>query len=95
MRKKNLILAGLVALFLNPLSQIKAQAALFALIFGDKAAAENFHLSLDVGFKVSQISGCSGGKSLAALNFGLGTHIKVNEQWFLAPVFQPFSPEEK
>ena len=93
MTKKHLILAGLVALFLTPSSQIKAQAALFVLIFGDKVASENFHLSLDVGLNVSQMSGFNDGKILVGLNFGLGTHIKLNDRWFLAPEFKPLSPK--
>ena len=67
------------------------QAALFVLIFGDKVASEKFHLSVDLGVNVSNFNGFDDGKSLLGPYFGLGTHLKLSDNFFLAPEFKPLS----
>ncbi len=69
-----------------------AQAGLLVLIFGDKVASEKFHLSLDAGFTVSDLPDLNQGSSGVGFYFGLGTYIKLNDQWSLAPEFKPLSP---
>lgn len=67
-----------------------AQAALLVLIFGEDAATENFHFSLDGGLNVIEMTNLNG-KSMIGANFGLGIHIKLNDRWTLAPEFKPLS----
>ncbi len=73
-------------------SLANAQAALLALIFGDKVASEKFHLSVDAGANIASLPGISGQQSIAGFYFGLGTFIKLNDQWTLTPEFKPLSP---
>ena len=70
---------------------IHGQAALFILLFGDKVASEKFHMSLDIGANFSSLNGYDDGKSLTGLYFGLGTHLKLSDNWYLAPEFKPVS----
>jgi hypothetical protein len=73
-------------------SESNAQAALLALIFGDKVASENFHLSVDVGMNFSSMPGLEKQKGTHGLYFGLGTFIKLSDKWALTPEFKPISP---
>jgi hypothetical protein len=68
------------------------QAALLVLIFGDKAASENFHFSIDAGVNLSTMPGVSGSSMAAGAYFGLGTYIKLNDKWAFTPEFKPLSP---
>ncbi|MFD1314057.1 porin family protein [Namhaeicola litoreus] len=74
------------------LTLCNAQAGLLVLIFGDKVASENFHLSLDAGLTISDLPGLDQGSSGAGFYFGLGTYIKLTDKWSLAPEFKPVSP---
>lgn len=67
------------------------QAALLALIFGDRVATEHFHISVDAGLNLGPIPTYGGGTPRAGIYFGLGTFIKINEQWTLNPEFKPLS----
>lgn len=69
-----------------------AQAALLALIFGDKIASDKFHLSVDAGLNFASMPGLEKQKSVHDLYFGLGTFIKINDKWALTPEFKPVSP---
>ena len=69
-----------------------AQAALLALIFGDKIASEKFHLSVDVGLNIASMPGLEQQKATYGTYFGLGTFIKINDKWALTPEFKPLSP---
>lgn len=84
---KNFLLATILlfAFVLKPNQQAHAQAALFILIFGDKVASEEFHLSLDAGLNFSTLNGYDDGKMRIGINFGLGTHFKLSDHWHLAP----------
>ena len=68
------------------------QAALLVLLFGDKAASENFHFTLDAGLNLSSMPGVSGTTSANGFYFGLGTYIKLNDNWAFTPEFKPLSP---
>ena len=67
------------------------QAALLVLIFGNKIASEKFHLSIDAGLNYTAMPGYGEGKARFGINFGLGTHYKLSERWFLAPEFKPLN----
>ena len=68
------------------------QAALLVLIFGDKAATENFHFTLDAGMNLSSMPGVDGTSAAHGFYFGLGTYVKINEKWAFTPEFKPLSP---
>lgn len=84
------IATGLL-LFLS-LTPSFSQAALIALIFGDKVASEKFHLSVDLGMNISSLPGLEQQQHTRGLYFGLGTFIKLDEKWTLNPEFKPLSP---
>jgi hypothetical protein len=86
---KSVLTASFLVLFI---SQSYSQAALIALIFGDKVATEKFHLSVDVGMNVSSFPGLDQQKPTNGFYFGLGTFIKLNDKWTLNPEFKPLSP---
>jgi hypothetical protein len=88
MTKKWIILSMMM---LGSLS-VNGQAALLALLFGDKVASENFHMSLDAGVNISSLPGISGQQSIKGFYFGLGTFVKINDQWAITPEFKPLSP---
>lgn len=62
-----------------------AQAALFALIFGDKVASENFNVGLEIGLPLATISNVAGTSSKTGITFGIAGNIKVNENWSVHP----------
>lgn len=68
-----------------------AQAALIVLILGDRVATENFHLSIDGSLNFGSLPGMEPGKMDVGANFGLGTHIKLRDKWYLKPEFKPLS----
>jgi hypothetical protein len=67
------------------------QAALLVLILGDKVATEKFHLSIDGALSLSSLENPGLGKNSLGVNFGLGTHLKLGEKWFLQVDFKPLS----
>lgn len=71
---------------------VNGQAALLVLIFGEKAATENFHFSLKAGFNYSMITHVEEGKNRAGFNFGLVNNIKLTEKFSLLPEFIALSP---
>lgn len=68
------------------------QAALLVLIFGDKAATENFHFTLDVGLNLSSMPGVVSTTSATGFYYGLGGYVKINDNWAFTPEFKPVSP---
>ena len=63
-----------------------SQAAIFALLFGDKVASENFNVSLEAGFASTGISNLNFDPSRnAGIQFGIGFNIKLNENLSLSP----------
>jgi hypothetical protein len=62
-----------------------AQAALFALIFGDKVATENFNVGLEVGLPFSSIGNTADTSIKAGITFGIAGNIKLNEHWSVHP----------
>jgi len=91
---RNIVKAGLVfiaILLLNivSISTVKAQAMYIVLIFGDRIATEQFHLTIDAGANITGMPGLDGTKKLVGLYYGMGTFIKLNEKWALTPEFKP------
>ncbi|MCA6079051.1 porin family protein [Fulvivirga sedimenti] len=84
-------LAVAILILLSGISfKAQSQAALLVLVFGDKAATENFHFSIDGGLNFVGMTNLVG-KTQVMANFGLGTHIRLNDRWTLAPEFKPLS----
>ena len=71
---------------------VKGQAALLVIIFGEKAATENFHFSLKAGLNYSMITNFDEGKNRTGFNFGLVNNIKLTEKFSLLPEFIALSP---
>ena len=66
--------------------ETKGQAALIALLFGDKVASENFNLSLEVGMNFSDISNFENAKKRrGAINFGIAGNIRLSDNWYVSP----------
>jgi len=82
------------ALFIVLLSSqmVKGQAALLVLIFGEKAASENFYFSLKAGASYSMITNVEEGKNRPGANFGLINNIRLTDRLFLTPEFLPLAP---
>lgn len=67
-------------------SAMFGQAALIALIIGDKVATEKFNISMEAGGGLNSFSEItSDSKAGLALNFGIGCNIMLNENWYLNP----------
>lgn len=73
--------------------EVKGQAALVVLIFGDKLATEKFHLSIDMGLGVTSLSDLTSQERKINPYFGMGTFIKLNDKWAVTPEFKPLSPK--
>ncbi|GAB5556141.1 MAG: hypothetical protein SchgKO_03540 [Schleiferiaceae bacterium] len=80
----------LVIGFLQVPIQSNGQAALLVLIFGEQAATENFHFSLDFGGNFTTV-GTLGGNPRFGWHFGLGNHIKINDKSKLIIEFKPLN----
>jgi hypothetical protein len=70
----------------------QAQAAILALIFGDKIASENFHISIDLGMNFSSLPGLQQQEGRNGFKYGLGSFIKLNDKWALTPEIKLLSP---
>ena len=90
---KKTIFISLVFLLLSS-SVVKGQAALLVLIFGEKAATENFHFSLKLGVNYSIIHGFEEGKNASSFNFGLVNNIRLTDRLTLTPEFIPLAPRQ-
>jgi hypothetical protein len=78
--------------FFSTYSISHGQAALIALLFGDKVTTEKFHLSVDLGMNFSSMPGLLQQSGSNGFYFGLGTFIKLNDKFTLNPEFKPLSP---
>lgn len=84
---KTLLRLTLALFFTVSISNAQAQAALLALIFGDKVASENFNLGLKIGGAYTSFSDPQGYKSNWTPYFGLTTNLKLSDNWYLTPEF--------
>lgn len=81
--KKTLVL--FVGLFIVSFT-MQGQAAILAMLFGDKVASEKFNLSLELGGTFSNYSNLENTeKSDLGINFGIGGNLKLSENWFFSP----------
>lgn len=65
--------------------QAHGQAAILAIIFGDKVASEEFNLSLELGWNFSTVTNFSDIERTSATNFGLGCNFKLSEKFYMSP----------
>jgi hypothetical protein len=87
--KRSLIPLFLLLIMGTP--ALKGQAALLVLIFGDKAATENFHFSMKLGMNYSIIHGYDEGKNGMGVNFGVVNNIRLTDKFTLLAEFLPLS----
>lgn len=67
------------------------QVAILLLVFGDKLASENLHLSIDGALNMTNTSNIENGSTFYGANFGLGLHLNLNKNWQFNPQFRPLS----
>ncbi len=79
-----------ILLLVTVTTYAKSQAALLVLLFGEKAATENFHFAIEGGVNISNLTDLNG-KTMLGPHFGLGTYIKINEKWAFVPEFKPLT----
>ncbi len=85
MKKNKLILVALFSL-VGFVQKVNAQATIFALLFGDKVATENFNISLELGANFAQFSNLSNTKqNQVGINFGTAGNIMLSNNWYLTP----------
>lgn len=82
MNKKHLLVVIVVIFSIK----LNSQAAILAMIFGDKVASEKFNLSLELGGTWSSYADLEDSKkSQSGINFGIAGNLKLSENWFLSP----------
>ena len=65
---------------------VNGQAAILALIFGDKVASENFNLSMEIGGSLTHYSNLENfDRTRLGINFGISGNIKLSERFYLSP----------
>ncbi|MDH3322874.1 MAG: PorT family protein [Flavobacteriaceae bacterium] len=80
---KKIILSLVLTICLSQM--LHAQAAIVALIFGDKVATENFNIGLELGFPYGSVSSIDHASYKLGLNFGIAGNIKLSEYWSVSP----------
>jgi len=88
MKLKVLITALFMVFSIN---MAKGQAAILVLIFGDKAATENFYFSLKGGVNYSGLPGLNDFQFKPGVHFGLSNNIRINDNWYFVPEFLPLN----
>lgn len=83
--RKILFTSSLIIALCHIPTQSNAQAALLALIFGDKVANEDFNLSLEFGVNYSGVSNFQKHQRAIETNFGLAGNIKLSDQFYFSP----------
>ena len=88
------ILFGLFVFMLSA-TALNGQAAILALIFGDKVASENFNISLELGGGFTGFTNKPDGlKRKVAIQFGIGSNIKLSDHFYLMPTAYFLSSRE-
>lgn len=82
--KKTTFVILICALFLLP-AQANAQAAIIALIFGDKVASEDFNISMELGINYSTITHFETVERARETNFGIAGNLKLSNRLYLSP----------
>lgn len=94
MKKSRVLVIIAIVTFSLGLQKGYSQAAILAIIFGDKVASEEFNLSLELGWNFSTVSNFTDIKRTNATNFGLGCNFKLSEQFYLSPAIFFLSKRE-
>ncbi|UCH84305.1 MAG: PorT family protein [Candidatus Latescibacterota bacterium] len=84
--KKAILFLLLIAFFPKPASG----QVLIGLLFGDKLSTETFHLGVDVGLNLSNLSGIDGTGVKPGLIFGLLGEWRFADNFYLQPELLPF-----
>ncbi len=85
LKKLKLSLLILIAL-VGTVQTVNAQAAIVALLFGDKVASEKFNISMELGVNFAQFSNITDSKQFqSGLNFGIAGNLMLSDNWFLSP----------
>ncbi len=85
MKKSRILVLITTLTFSIGVQKAYSQAAILAIIFGDKVASEEFNLSLELGWNFSTVSNFTNIKRTNATNFGLGCNFKLSEKFYLSP----------
>ena len=86
--KRHLITIGLLIFIFNLslTKQVKGQAAIVALIFGDQVASEKFNISMEAGGVFAHYSDIPDTKrSRMGINFGIGANLQLSQNWYFSP----------
>ncbi|WP_340112135.1 outer membrane beta-barrel protein [Maribellus mangrovi] len=92
--KKQLFLVLFLCLtsILLPTRQVKGQAAIVALLFGDQVASEKFNISMEAGGFFAHYSNIPDTKrSRMGINFGIGANLQLSQNWYFSPQIYFFS----
>jgi hypothetical protein len=85
---KKTYLLILLLLFLVP-KPVNSQV-LLGILFGDKLSSDKFHLGVNIGLNLSNLSGLDGTGVKAGLPFGLLGEWRFAEHFYLQPELLPF-----
>lgn len=77
--------ATITIVFLLITNIVFSQAAILALLFGEKVATEKFNISLEVGLPINSFSNVENSSAATGINFGIAGNIKLSENWFISP----------
>lgn len=79
------IITCILFLFAVP-TLVQGQAAILALIFGDKVASEKFNLSMEIGGNFNHYSNLDNyDRTKLGINFGIAGNVKVSERFYISP----------
>jgi len=82
------VFLGLVLMAVIP--QAAQSQVLIGILLGDKVTTENFHLGVDVGLGLSNISGISGTNLKSGFHFGLLAEWRFAKGFYFQPGLLPF-----
>ena len=81
---KGRLLTLALTIFILP-QIVNGQAALLAVLFGDKVASEKFNLSMELGVPFTDFTSIENSKIDHAINFGIAGNVKLSDNWFVSP----------
>jgi hypothetical protein len=86
--KKHSFIIGLLVITINLsfTAQLKGQAAIVALLFGDQVASEKFNISMEAGGVFAHYANLPDTKrSRMGINFGIGANLQLAQNWYFSP----------
>lgn len=90
----NYLLLITVILSMSAPLKSNGQVALLVLIFGDRIASEEFHLSIEGGLNISGLNQDFFKSTDVGFSFGLGSFIKINDKFAFTPEFKALSQQK-